>query len=71
MVGLIRGLSLMILMVLYIADRWVSATWQGLIEPVSLSEVLREWLLYTLLFGSVTVLLQKILDLACSTVCSG
>lgn len=69
MLGLIGGLSLMVLVMVYISEKWFSSTWQGLSRPISLVEMLREWLIYMLLFGGLTVLLETVLDSACRTVC--
>ena len=69
MVGLIGTLSLLVLGMLYISERWLSPTWQGLYKPISLLELLREWFVYMLLFSGLTVLLQKVLDSACWTIC--
>ncbi len=66
---LIGSLSLIVLIMLYISDRCFSLRWQGLSKPISLLEVLREWLIYMLLFGGLIILLQKVLDSACWTVC--
>ena len=69
MVGLIGTLSLLVLEMLYISEHWLSPTWQGLYKPISLLELLREWFVYMLLFSGLTVLLQKVLDSACWTIC--
>lgn len=69
MLALVGTLSLIVLLGVYISENWFSPTWQGLSKPISLIEVLREWLLYMLLFSGLTALLDKALHLACWTIC--
>jgi hypothetical protein len=66
---LIGSLSPMVLVMVYISEKWFRSTWQGFTQASSLREVLREWILYMLLFSSLTVLLEIVLDSACWTVC--
>ncbi len=65
----IGGLSLMILLAVYISEKVFRPTWPGLSKPITLTDVLRDWLLYMVMFISLTVLLEKIVSLACWTIC--
>jgi hypothetical protein len=69
MLGLVATLSLIVLLGVYISENWVSPTWQGLSKPISLVEVLREWLIYMVVFSGLAALLDEVLRFACWTVC--
>ena len=67
--GLIALLSLVILLGGYIAENWFSSELVRISKPMTLSEVLRDWLIFMLLFGGLATLLDPALRLACRTVC--
>jgi hypothetical protein len=67
--GLVATLSLIVLLGVYVSEHWLSPTWQGLSKPTSLVQVLREWLIYMLVFSGLAALLDEILRFACRTVC--
>ena len=67
--GVIALLSLVILLGGYIAENWFSYKWQGPSTPITLRAVIRDWLIYVLLFGGLAALLNQILRVACRTVC--
>jgi hypothetical protein len=69
MLALVGTLSLIVLLGVYISENWFSPTWKGGSKPISFIEVLRDWLLYMLLFSGLTVLLDEALHFACWTVC--
>jgi hypothetical protein len=67
--AIIASLSFIILALYYISDNWFGGVQRRLSKPVSLLQVLGEWLVFMLLFSGLTVLLETILDSACWTVC--
>lgn len=66
---LIGTLSLIVLLNLYLFEKWFGPTWPGLSKPVILLHVFRDWLVYMLLFTGLVTLLEGILKLACSHSC--
>ena len=68
--GLIALLSFVILLSGYIAENWFSSRWPGPSKPMTLGEVLQDWVIFMLLFGGLAALLNQALRLACRTVCS-
>ena len=68
--GLIALLSLVILLGGYIGENWFSSNrWSGSSKPMTLGEMLRDWLIFMLLFSGLEALLNQALRLACRTVC--
>ncbi len=67
--AVVGALSFIVFAVYYISDNWSGAAWRRLSKLVSLAQVLGEWLVFMLLFGALTVLLEKILDSACWALC--
>jgi hypothetical protein len=68
-IGFIGSMALSVLVVLYISESWFRTRWEGLSKPISLLEVAREWIVFMLVFGGLTVSLQKMLDSACWKLC--
>lgn len=61
--------ALTVLLVAYIFERCYGATWSGLHRPFTLRQLVREWLLYMVLFAGLGTLLERVLKLACSVGC--
>ncbi len=61
--------ALSVLLVAYIFERCYGATWPGLHGRFTLRQLVREWLLYMLLFAGLGTLLERLLQLACSVGC--
>jgi hypothetical protein len=66
---LIALLSLVILLGGYIGENWFSSKWSAYSKPMTLGELLRDWVIFMLLFSGLEVLLNQALRLACRTVC--
>ena len=61
--------ALSVLLVAYIFESCFGTTWAGLHGPFTLRQLVREWVLYMLLFAGLGTLLERMLKLACSVGC--
>jgi hypothetical protein len=58
-----------LLLVAYVFERWFNTAWLSLHGSFTLRQLVREWLLYTLLFAGLGTLLKRVLMSACSVSC--
>ena len=61
--------SVIILLSLYLFEKLSGHTWPGVSPPVTLVDILRDWLVYMTLFIGLVMILQRVLTLACSVGC--
>lgn len=66
---LIAILTLSVLVGKYVAEHWVEPAWECRTKPMSVNELLREWIICVVLFGGLSALVHGTLRLACWTVC--
>lgn len=67
--GIFGILALTVLLVAYAFERCFGTTWPGLHQPFTLRRLVRDWLLYMLLFAGLGTLLERVLRFACSVSC--
>ena len=67
--GIFGIVALSVLLVAYVFERCFGTPWPGLHGPFTLGQLVREWLLYMLLFAGLGTLLERLLQLACSVGC--
>jgi len=67
--GIFGLLALTVLLVAYAYERWFGTTWPGLHQPFTLRRLVRDWLLYMLLFAGLGTVLGRALRFACSVSC--
>lgn len=64
--GIVGFLALVIQLLVFVRENWFNKTWQGLMVPVTLRQVLTEWATYMLVFIVALMLLRGVLHLTCS-----
>ena len=64
--GVIGFLALVIQLLGFLWETRLNTTWQGLRGPITLSQVLWEWVTYMLIFIAASMLLRGALHLTCS-----
>ncbi len=64
--AIVGFLALVIQLLVFVWENWFNTTWQGLVVPVTLRQVLTEWATYMLLFIVASMLLRGVLHLICS-----
>ena len=69
LLGIFGIVALSVLLVAYIFENCFGTTWAGLHGPFTLRQLVREWVLYMLLFAGLGTLLERMLKLACSVGC--
>ena len=69
LLALIATVTLIVLVGKYVAENQHEPAWDGLPKPMSVRELLREWIICVVLFGGLSALLYGALRLACWTVC--
>ena len=69
LLGPIGVFSVIILLSLYVFETLSGHTWSGVSPPVSLVDILRDWLVYMALFIGLVMILQRVLTFACSVGC--
>jgi short subunit fatty acids transporter len=69
LLALIATLTLIVLVGRCVAEHWVNSASDTLRQPMSVNELVREWIICVVLFGGLSALLHGALRLACWTVC--
>ena len=64
--GVIGFLALVIQLLGFLWETRLNTTWRGLRVPITLSQVLWEWVTYMLIFIAASMLLRGALHLTCS-----
>jgi hypothetical protein len=64
--GIVGLLALGVQLLVFVWENWFNTTWQGLMAPVTLKQVLTEWATYMLIFIVVSMLLRGVFQLTCS-----
>ncbi|MBA5875567.1 MAG: hypothetical protein GDA66_13590 [Nitrospira sp. CR1.2] len=67
--GIFGLLALTVLLVAYAYERWFGTTWPWLHQPLTLRQLVCDWLLYMLLFAGLGTVLERALRFACSISC--
>ena len=66
------GIGIMALTVLfgaYLLEKWFPTTWPGFHHRFTLRQLVRDWLLYMLLFAGLGTVLERVLTFACAVSC--
>ena len=64
--GMVGLLALVIQLGVFVWERWFNTAWRGLMVPVTLRQILIEWVTYMLIFIVVSIFLQGVFRLICS-----
>lgn len=64
--AIVGFLALVIQLLVFVWENWFNTTWQGLMVPVTLRQVLTEWATYMVVFIVASILLRGVLHLTCS-----
>ena len=66
MTAIVSVITLAVLLLLFIRDRFASKGWGQLAKPLTLQEVFRDWIAYVLIFTTLSLMLRALLCLMCS-----
>lgn len=66
MIGIVSVITLVPLLLLFARDNRWSKTWSRLAKPVTLREVLRDWVGYVFIFATFSLVLRWLLCWLCS-----
>lgn len=63
--GMVGFLALVIQLGVFVWEKWFHTAWRGLMVPVTLRQILIEWVTYMLIFFVASVFLQGVFRLIC------
>ena len=66
LVMIVSGITLLLLLGVFVWENYGSVEWGTWIKPVSLWEVFRDWTAYVLIFVMLLIVLRGLLCLLCS-----
>lgn len=66
MIVIVSVITLVILLLLFVRDNYWNKAWGQVAKPVTLQEVFRDWIVYALMFSSLSLVLRALLCVVCS-----